>query len=250
MADRRGRHLEAVSPILHRWLSINVYPTADGGLSVYFRDVNDRKEAEQRQRLLLDELNHRVKNTLTTVQSIAMQTSRGSGSPQAFFAAFKARLLALARTHDVLTLRAWQGASLGDIAREALGPFIAGEGGGPRIALDGPEVTLAPNVAVTLSMAFHELATNAAKYGALSVPSGTIALRWRVVDGDGGAQVEIDWRESGGPPVQRPARRGFGSRLLERGLATEFEGEVTLEFPRDGARCRIRLPLSARVTAR
>jgi len=243
--DRRSRHLEAVSPILNRWLSINIYPAADGGLTVYFRDITGRKGAEQRQRLLMDELNHRVKNTLATVQSIAMQTSRGADSPAAFFDAFKARLHALARAHDVLTTRAWQGVGLHEIAREALAPFMAGDGGRTRIALDGPEVTLPPNIAVTLSMALHELATNAAKHGALSVPAGDVALQWRQLDDAGKPTVEIDWRESGGPPVQPPTRRGFGSRLLERGLAAELNGEVLLEFPPAGAHCRIRLPLPA-----
>ncbi|MGE3932880.1 MAG: sensor histidine kinase [Rhodospirillaceae bacterium] len=248
-ADRRIRHLDVESPVFHRWLSVNIYPAADGGLTVYFRDITRRKAAEQRQRLLLDELNHRVKNTLATVQSIAMQTSRNAESPAEFFDTFKARLHALARAHDVLTKRAWEGVTLHEIVREALAPFMAGDGSRTRIAFDGPRITVAPNIAVTLSMALHELATNAAKYGALSAPSGQATLGWRLVEDDGLPAVEIEWREAGGPPVRPPDRKGFGSRLLERGLPAEFDGEVDLAFPPDGARCRIRLPLSEKVKA-
>ncbi len=210
-------------------------------------DITARKAAEERQRLLLDELNHRVKNTLATVQSIALQTRRGTETPAAFEAAFLARLEALARVHDLLSQVSWEGASLAAVVRQTLAPHLVANNPVERLTLDGPDVRLGPNAAVTLTMAFHELATNAAKYGALSIEAGQVDVRWRADNLGAPSCVEIVWRESGGPPVVAPARRGFGSRFLERGLAREFDGDVELEFARDGVCCRMRMPLSVKL---
>ncbi len=207
-------------------------------------DITVRRTAEDRQRLLLDELNHRVKNTLATVQSIAMQTLVDSGEGGAYREGFIARLLALAGAHDLLTEAAWQGASSADVIRRTLELCVPGNAA-DRVIVGGPAVRLAPNAAVTLNMAFYELATNAMKYGALSTPAGRVEVRWWADDADG--FVVIDWRESGGPCVTVPSRRGFGSRLIERGLTREFSGTAQLSFLPEGLWCHIRLPLSAKL---
>lgn len=207
-------------------------------------DITDRKAAEEHQRLLLDELNHRVKNTLATVQSIAMQTRRAAEDPATFSEAFIERLYALGRAHDLLTEGAWQGASLSDVIKRTLVVCVA-NGDAGRIGLFGPPIRLGPNAAVTLNMAFHELATNAMKYGALSARAGRVDIEWALDDGAG--DITIDWRESGGPAVAMPTRRGFGSRLIEHGLPREMDGEAHLTFLPSGLWCHLRLPLSTRL---
>lgn len=209
-------------------------------------DITARKAAEERQRLLLDELNHRVKNTLAAVQSIALQTSRAAEDGAGFEAAFIARIHALARVHDLLTKVAWEGASLAEVLAQTLAPYQARRGA-ERVVFFGPDVRLGPNAAVTLAMAFHELATNAAKYGALSAETGGIEVTWRTERGVGEEALEIVWIESGGPPVVQPTRRGFGTQFLERAVGREFDGEVNLRFISGGLNCRIRLPLSAKL---
>jgi PAS domain S-box-containing protein len=205
-------------------------------------DVTSRKRADEQQRLLLDELNHRVKNTLATVQSIALQTGR-TAQPEGFEAAFIARIAALSRAHDLLTEVAWEGASLREVIARTLAPYVA-DGQADRARLVGPNIRLNPNAAVSLTMAFHELATNAAKYGAFSVVTGRVDVTWGVDSMTDPTLIEIDWRESGGPPVDPPARRGFGSRLVETGLAREFDGRIELRFAPEGVCCHMRLPLS------
>jgi len=208
-------------------------------------DITDRKRADERQRLLLDELNHRVKNTLATVQSIALQTRRTS-EPAAFEEAFLSRIAALSQAHDLLTEVAWEGASLKDVVARSVAPYATG-GHADRVRLAGPNVLLNPNAAVSLTMGFHELATNAGKYGALSVVGGRVEVEWGVDSVTHPTLVEIEWREIGGPPVDPPARRGFGSRLLETGLTREFDGKVKLSFAPEGVRCHMRLPLSRKM---
>ncbi len=210
-------------------------------------DVTDRKRAEERKALLLDELNQRVKNTLATVQSIAMQTQRTAKTSAGFNEDLMARIAALSRAHDLLTQASWDGASLGEVVGQTLALYATGAHGGRRVTAEGPAVSLNPNAAVTLNMAFHELATNAAKYGALSVQGGRVEVEWRIDRGAGPATVEIVWSETGGPAVRRPSRRGFGSRLIERGLPGELGDEVSLEYPPEGVRCRMRLPISAKI---
>jgi PAS domain S-box-containing protein len=208
-------------------------------------DVTARKSADERMRLLLDELNHRVKNTLASVQSIAIQTSR-TADAASFEQAFLARIAALARAHDLLTEVAWDGASLKDVIARTLAPYLA-DGQPDRVEVSGPNVRLSPNAAVSLTMAFHELATNAGKYGSLSAVDGRVAVAWKVDGPTDHPVVEIDWRETGGPPVSQPIRRGFGSRLVEKGLAREFDGQVELTFAPGGVRCHMRLPLSRKM---
>ncbi|HVN01760.1 MAG TPA: HWE histidine kinase domain-containing protein [Caulobacteraceae bacterium] len=209
-------------------------------------DITVRKTSEERQRMLLDELNHRVKNTLASVQSIALQTGRTAETAEEFESAFLARINALARVHDLLTTVSWEGASLADIVAQTLAPY-EGRALDGRAGYSGPDVRLGPNAAVTLAMAFHELATNAAKYGALSNDRGRIDIDWRIEHGAEGELVEINWSEHGGPPIGPPKRRGFGTQFLQRALAREFDGRVNLRFTAPGLNCRMRLPLSAKL---
>ena len=171
----------------------------------------------QAHRLLIDELNHRVKNTLATVQSMAAQSLKHlGGGAAAGRDAFEARLLALSRAHDILTRERWASADLRGIADQALRPF---QGEAPRITLEGPDLRLPPERALALTMILHELCTNAVKHGALSVPAGRVVLSWTREAGPDAPVLRITWRERGGPPVVSPSRSGFGTRLLERGLA-------------------------------
>jgi PAS domain S-box-containing protein len=200
------------------------------------RDLTERKEAEELQRLMVNELNHRVKNSLASVQSIAMQTLRGAADPEAARHMLDQRICSLARAHDLLTARNWSGAAMEDLVARAVEPFRAAQ-----FVITGPSLDVSPRYALALSMALHELATNAAKYGALSAPSGRVDLNWRIVDGD----LALGWRESDGPPVRIPSRRGFGTRLLEQGLVRELGGQTRLAYPPSGVICEITAPLDA-----
>jgi two-component sensor histidine kinase len=197
----------------------------------------ERAQAEQRQRLLINELNHRVKNTLATVQAIAFQTLKGDIPLTEARSRFEARLMALSRAHSLLTARNWEGASLARVVADAT-EYLAGEQG--RFAIRGEEVLLAPRPALALALAFHELGTNAAKYGALSAEGGRVSISWHRE----GSLLRIEWRESGGPPVAPPERRGFGSRLIERGLAADLGGRAELAFGPEGLVCTIEAGLS------
>jgi two-component sensor histidine kinase len=177
-----------------------------------------------------------------------MQTSRNTLESSQFAGVFMARIGALARAHELLSEASWEGASLRDVITRILAPHVSNDGEG-RVSLSGPPVHLGPNAAVTLNMAFHELTTNAAKYGSLSVDAGRIEVTWSLEEGAGPLTLAIEWREVGGPPVAEPVRRGFGSRLIEQALAREFDGQVELTFAREGVCCRMRLPLSAKMRA-
>lgn len=216
---------------------------APWGVFVEGSDVTDRVRAERQQKLLLDELNHRVKNTLATVQAIAAQTLRTTDSPAAFRESFEARLLALSATHDLLTQSVWQGAPLEDVILMELRPH-----GVERYQLEGPVVALSPAETLTLGLVFHELVTNAAKYGALSTTEGCVRVRWQVRDQDGGPRLELTWSEEGGPMVSPPTRQGFGSRLIERSLQGDIDGEARLDFAETGLKCHLKLRLQAQRT--
>ena len=210
-----------------------------------FQDVTERKEAEARQRLLLDELNHRVKNTLATVQSLVAQTARGSPSVAEFRARFEPRLLALSAAHDRLTRHQWEGASLREIVDEELAAHAAP---GRSVRAEGPDVHLPPRASLSLSLALHELADNAARHGALSAPGGSVTLSW-TVERAGSAfptAIALDWRESGGPRVEKPVSEGFGSRLL-RVTAHELGGTMDVDYATEGLRWRLSFPLPAPV---
>lgn len=201
------------------------------------RDISDRRIAEDRQRLLLNELNHRVKNMLAVVQGIAQQTFKGDSVPPDLAQTFQARLAALAAAHDLVIRQNWAPTPMKRIIEEAVLPFAGPE---QRFTISGEEVLLPPHRSVTLALAMHELATNAAKYGALSTPEGRVTIAW-VVSPD---WLELSWQESGGPAVSEPKQRGFGSRLLQQGLARELGGSVDLDFRREGVVCTIGAPLA------
>jgi two-component system CheB/CheR fusion protein len=205
-------------------------------------DITERKHWEEHQQLLVSELSHRVKNTLATVQSIAAQTIRNAKSLDAFYQDFSGRLQALGAAHALLTARNWQ--SL-DLRAVVLGPLRAyGEAGG-RVRLQGPEVELKPGAALALSLVVHELATNAAKHGALSTSEGAIAIDWDLTGSQDGTVVRLVWREHGGPAAEAPASHGFGLRLIERVTSYELDGEARYDFTPDGFTCELRLPYSA-----
>jgi two-component sensor histidine kinase len=224
---RLGRKLDAMAGTLQR---------REGEL----RDEIARgREMQDRQVTLLHELNHRVKNTLATVQSLARQSARG-GEGQAV--QLEARILSLSKTHDLLTRDDWSGATLGEVLENELSPYRAGC---DHIVLNGPEVALPPRHVLALGMTVHELTTNAAKYGALSTTEGRVEVSWRVDRIEtGAARLRLTWRESGGPAVAPPERRGFGTRLIAGGVGRELAGEVDIDFDVGGLRCRIDVPLA------
>jgi PAS domain S-box-containing protein len=218
---------------------------ADGQVTGIFAegsDVTERLRSEEHQRLLLNELNHRVKNTLATVQSITSQTLRAAGSTAAAREAIESRLFALSRAHDVLTRENWEGAWIGEVVAQAISPFQAN--GPSRIHCRGAEVRLPPSVALALAMALQELATNAVKYGALADEAGKVGISWHVDRTREVPHLVLRWEEEGGPPVTPPTRRGFGTRLVERSLAQgRFSGEARIDFAPGGVVCTIDAPL-------
>ena len=201
-------------------------------------DITARRKAEEHRALLVNELNHRVKNTLAVVQGLARQTFRSTADMGQAIASFDERLSALSRAHNLLTDENWGSASLHDVIRDQLADRWS-----DRIVLDGPEVLLSPPVAVSLALVLHELGTNATKYGALSTDAGRVTIGWETVEA--GTAVRMRWAESGGPPVAPPQARGFGSRMIERALAAEVGGRVSLQFRPDGVVCEIEAPVAA-----
>jgi PAS domain S-box-containing protein len=207
-----------------------------------FLDVTRRKQDEERQRFLLDELDHRVKNTLTVVQSIAAQTLRGSQTVEEVRSLFEGRLLALSRVHNLLVRSEWAGAGLRELIGHVLQPFGVDDPRGP-FRVEGHDVQLSAQAASTLGILFHELATNAAKHGALlEGQHGEVEITSKIVPTPSGDRLALRWQERGGPPVDPPTHKGFGSRLIERGLAPTLEGEVRLHYARDGVSCEIDMP--------
>lgn len=217
----------------------NGAPVRATGVSL---DITQRKRTEAQQNALISELNHRVKNTLAMVQSIALQTGLGAQSPADFIQAFDGRIQALVGAHDLLTANSWSGARLDDVIRRTVTPHAAG-----RVTIAGPPVRLKAEPAVTMHMAFHELTTNALKYGALSTADGSVSVTWTIDRASTPAVVHITWTERGGPPVAPPARRGFGTSLLQTGLAREFGGDALLTFAPGGLVCDMRFPESGKL---
>jgi two-component sensor histidine kinase len=197
----------------------------------------ERVLADEHQQLLINELNHRVKNTLATVQSIAVQTLRPDREPPEARDAFVSRLLALSAVHNLLNASAWVSADLEAIVRLTAAPFESEPGA--RFTISGPRVTLSAQKALAMAMALNELAANAAKYGALSVETGRVRTVW---GGEPDGKVRFVWDESGGPPVAPPLRKGFGTRLIQVSLARELAGEGRLDFRAEGLRCELAFP--------
>lgn len=201
-------------------------------------------EALERRKFLLRELDHRCKNTLAAVQSIADQTLRRATSPEHFVEAFNGRIGALGRAHELLTRGAWGDAKLSEVVGQALTPFCGVRG--LRIAVSGPNVSLSPETAVAMHLTIHELAVNATKYGALSVEGGRLDVSWSADHAEGA--LDFRWVERGGPPVKAPATRGFGSRLIEQGVAKELGGRSEMLFDPEGLQFQLRTPFSARMS--
>ena len=206
------------------------------------------KEAAERTGFLLGELQHRVQNMLLNVRSLARRTARGSTSVAAFSEAFDARLMALTRTQDLLAMGARESVGLRDALVEELRAHGVEPGG--RVTLSGPEVRLRPKAVRALSMVFHELATNASKYGALHHDSGRLDVSWSRTSGERGDEVSVLWRESGVPIPGAPTRRGFGTEAIERTLPHMLGGACHIEFLADGVRCTIRFPFSDSASSR
>jgi PAS domain S-box-containing protein len=249
---RGERHAESELRVLcpdgsQRWLLLRAEMQcgADGlpmrtvGVAL---DITARKKSEDHQRLLINELNHRVKNTLATVQSIATQSLRNADTTEAARNAVEGRLFALSRAHDVLTRENWDGAYLREVVQQAIEPFQGH--GESRFDIHGPDVRLQPRIALAVAMALQELGTNAVKYGALSDETGRIVIGWTLTDRVDGPRLDMSWQETGGPPVSTPSRKGFGTRLIERSLAHELHGEVEIRFAPTGLVCWISAPLA------
>lgn len=208
------------------------------------RDVTEQKHLSNRLRLMVNELNHRVKNTLATVQGIAVQSLRGTEPLIDAREAFMRRLFAFAKTHDVLTAASWNGANLDEIANAAVN-FLQ-DNARTRVQMDGPSISLRPRAAFILSLVLNELATNALKYGALSNEAGRVKFAWRVTQAQDGLapRLALHWSEANGPPVKLPTRRGFGSRLIQDQLTIELDGHVNCDYAPAGLVCSIELPFT------
>ena len=242
-AKRAEVPLEDASEI--RWHDLHIEPlrneTGDVvGLTCASVDVTERKEGEAHLRLLLRELTHRSKNLLAVIQAMARQTARHTGSVETFLTQFGARLQALAASHDLLIRESWYGASLGELVRSQLGGYL--DGLATQISIEGPAIAIKPEAAQNLGLALHELAVNAAKFGALSAPTGRVAITWNRLENVDGNAVELDWREKLGPKVRTRRRKGFGSMVIERNLARALDAKVDLEFDPDGLHCHIVIP--------
>jgi PAS domain S-box-containing protein len=232
------------------WTAAVIIPVPDATGEVVqnlasFVNLTPHKKESERLRVLLDELNHRTQNTLATVQAIALRTLRDK-APREVIDTFEARVLALAKTHALLGHENWEALSLRDVLGQVLQPYGLREHKVARFTVEGEAVRLLPKAALTFAMAFHELATNAVRCGAFSQePAGHVDIAWRVEPTAQGDRLAVSWRESGGPPVFAPTRKGFGSRLIVEGLARELEAEVRLDYPPTGLICEMAIPLHA-----
>lgn len=209
------------------------------GLVGTLQDITERREAEEQQELLLHELQHRVKNTMATTLAIVQFSAKRATDPESFTKTLRARLHAMAATHDLLTASDWSGSRLADIFTRQLEPY--GGKTNRRTRFTGDDVALSPKQTLALALAFHELSTNAAKYGALSADDGRVELESRRYDGN---RVQLTWTESGVPAVDPPGKdTGFGTFLLNRILGAEIDGNVRLDYAATGVVCRVDFPL-------
>lgn len=229
------------------WAALFISPVRDKRGEVVqhfasFIDLTRHKEEQAQSRMLIEELNHRVKNTLSTVQSIVAQALRNESDPEAIRDSIESRLFALSRSHDLLTRENWESAGLHDVVDAALEPFGVANGRSERFEVRGANIRFPPKAALALGIAFHELATNAVKYGAFSGDTGCVRIAWIIKPAPEGNRLILTWREENGPPVTPPTRKGFGSRVIERGLAHELDGTTHLDYHPDGVVCTIDIP--------
>jgi two-component system CheB/CheR fusion protein len=236
--ERRVSRRDGTAHYLLRILPYRTPDSAVDGSLVTFVDVTRIVQAEEHQRLLVDELNHRVKNMLSVVISLATQTLRRSGTLEDFEGVFLGRVHALTAAYALLSRESWSYVQLNEIVAEEMRPFLAGDRANVRI--EGPAVPLDPRGALALGMAIHELATNAVKYGALSVPEGDVAVTWTVERNGDEEYLALNWIEQNGPPVTAPVKKGFGTILIERGLSHDLAGEAKIQFLPDGVQARLR----------
>jgi len=230
-----------------RWHDLHIEPLRNEagdvvGLTCASVDVTERKEGEAHLRLLLRELTHRSKNLLAVIQAMARQTARHAGSVESFLTQFGARLQALAASHDLLVRESWYGASLDELIRSQLAGYL--DAPVNQVSIEGPALALKPEAAQNLGLALHELVVNAAKFGALSVPSGRVSIIWTRRDDQDGNAVDLDWIEQLGPKVKIRRKKGFGSMVIERNLVRALDAKVNLEFDPNGLRCHIAIPVS------
>jgi len=237
--SRDARRLRKDGSVVEVILCLAPLHNRDGSLTGYAaitQDITERKAQEKTRQLLVDELNHRVKNTLAMVQSIARLTLRQTKSPEDFAQSFTGRIQALAGAHDVLTASSWHGADIASLVRDQL---ILGDTNEGRFSSSGPCIKFDPQTAVSLSLVLHELGTNASKYGALSA-GGTVDLRWEIAEN--GTVVKLRWQERDGPKVTEPTRRGFGTFIIEQSL-NSLDGEANIRFEPPGLICDMWLPI-------
>ena len=229
-----------------RWIESRSFVSYNGderpqrvvGVSI---DITERKLAEGHLRMMVAELDHRVKNVLATVSALTARTQDASGSVADFVAALDGRIQSMAATHQLLSSQQWKGILLSDLARRELAPYATHD----NTKIDGPDITLKAEAAQAVSMVFHELTTNAAKHGALSTPDGRVAVRWyRLQNGDVDARLCVEWQETGGPAVRAPGRCGYGMEVIRGLLPYELDGKVDVAFAAEGVRCRFDIPLS------
>jgi PAS domain S-box-containing protein len=227
------------------WLSVSGMPVFDGagrfqGYRGVGSDISEKKRAEEHRDLLVAELSHRVNNTLAVVQAFATQTGARITTVPEFLEIFRGRLRALATGHTLVTEAKWGAASFVDLTRVALEPYL-GDG---RLHLDIEDVILMPELALTLTLAFHELATNSCKFGALSATAGRVTLTARRVSGESGDELQVTWCEQGGPSVEPPEQPGFGTKLLVRALEYQHDGQAELDWREEGLVYRVTVPLA------
>jgi PAS domain S-box-containing protein len=210
-----------------------------------FHDITENKKAQREAHFLIDELNHRVKNTLATVQSIVSIAFRNHAEPAAIRAALESRLFALSRSHDLLNRVQWKEAGLADVIHAALEPFESQDGLAARLISKGENIRVSPKITLALSIALNELATNAVKYGALSNDTGSVLVEWFLDPTPDHPQLTVFWQERNGPPVRPPLHNGFGSQVIERGTQLELQAEVQLEYRPEGVACTFHIPMAS-----
>jgi len=233
--------LEARSPLSLKWLDIAISPSADGGLAVYFRDISERHAAQERQNLLLAELQHRVRNILSMIRSVVRQSSEGYSDAGEFVAHLDGRLAAIARTQVLLTRSAGAQVLLEDLVRDELSSQLADQ---DRVRISGPEVSLSPKAAEVLTLALHELATNSVKFGALSDPGGDLSITWGQAPLEGQLWLQLTWEERCQQLEPKPIKAGFGTELIEQRVPYELRGEASLHVTGGGVRAEIAFPLT------
>jgi PAS domain S-box-containing protein len=238
--EQQPARAEFQSSMFGVWVSMSVFPHPEG-LSVYVRDISERKRAEQERELLARELSHRVKNTLAVVQSLAMQTDGRSRSVEAFREAFVGRVQAMARSHSLLLDAHWRSADLKSLVEQSVAAYQVDH---PEVVeVEGERVVITPKQGLGLSLVLHELGTNAAKYGALSRHEGRLRVSWQV-EQESDRRVRLRWQERYGPKVEPPTEKGFGLQLIERACNYELEGEVELDYAPEGLTCVVVFPLA------